>query len=241
VICDTCGQVHKPTRGKRPCKGHIKNQRVNGESVPYPEDERPPCRGVAMIGQGVCHSHGGRAPQSKAAGAERAAQQEAGRLMLTYGERVEVDPGEEMLDLICWTAGHVRWLRARVQQLEEEQQAAVWVEDDDAEDGTKLEVQSRHSLVWSVTKNKVGGGDSGTTYEAKPNIYLGLYNTETDRLAKLCSDAIRIGLKDREVRLAERQGDLVMRILDGVLSELGHNPSDPVVAGAIVRHLRAVN
>lgn len=235
ATCRKCGHEHIHSSGRPSCSGH---KRYAAPGVELPEGPRP-CKNRPLAGQDVCRSHGGGSPQAKAAAARRIQEEQARRVMVTYGERVEVDPGEEMLDLICWTAGHVRWLRARVQELEETT-ATIRVEDDDAEDGHRQQARAKHSLVWGVTKDKIGGDDSGTTYEAKPNIYLALYNSETDRLAKLCADAIKIGLKEREVRLAERQGEAMMRVLDGVLAELGHNPADPAVAGTVERHLRAV-
>lgn len=219
--CPQCGSGHRLASGKPACTGHTR---------------RGACKRAPNPGLEVCATHGGENPTAREVGLQRESERKAAHLMLTYGERVDVDPGEELLDLICWTAGHVRWLRARVQDIQGEVSTVLHTEDDD-----EPVAATRDGLVWGVTKNKVGGDDGGTTYEAKPNIYLALYNSETDRLAKLCTDAIKIGLKEREVRLAERQGDLLMRVLDGVLGELGHNPSDPKIAGTVERHLRAAS
>lgn len=239
MLCETCGQEHRPTQpGARPCKSHRTGEMVDGTRIPF-TDARP-CRKPAMRGQDVCASHGGRAPQNKAKAEQRVAEQEVERLMATYGERVQVDPGEELLDLICWNAGHIRWLRARVQELEATV-TAVWVEDEDADDGATLVSQTRDSLVWGITRNKIGGDDGGTTYEAKPNAYLALYEQKIKQQAELCALAVKVKLSEREVRLAERQGEAMMLILDGVLADLGHNPSDPAIAGTVARHLRAVS
>lgn len=42
----------------------------------------------------------------------------------TYGLPRDIDPSEALLDEVRWTAGHVSWLRDRIQELE--QDALVW-------------------------------------------------------------------------------------------------------------------
>jgi hypothetical protein len=217
VTCDRCGLEHVASSGGRPCKGHIRYHLVDGERVAYPEGEQPPCKGTAMHGQDVCHAHGGTAPQNRAAAERRLALAAAERAMLTFGERVDVeDPGEEFFDLICWSAGHLRWLRERIQVLDEE------------------------SLTWGISRNKTGGDDAGTTEEAGTNALLVLYERQFDRHAKLCAEAIKIGLKEREIRLAERYGDMMTTVFDGVLAELGFDPDDPAIAEIVERHWRQI-
>ena len=59
-------------------------------------------------------------------------------------------------------------------------------------------------------------------------------------LEKLCIDAIRVGLEERRVRLAEQDAELWVRMIDGVLTDLGHDPNAPETAEVVERHLRAV-
>jgi hypothetical protein len=208
--CGKCGQVHVDAQGRVSCKRHI-------SGGAHPDRKGEPCKGSPMRGQEVCSAHGGRAPQAKTAGERRLARERILELAVTLGEPVDdVDPGDLVAEQIAHRAGHVRWLRKRVQAI-----------DPDA-------------LVWGVTRKKRGGHDYGVTKEARPNIWLELYFEASAALERLCLDAIRAGLEERRVRLAERQAEVLEQLLDGILRDLGQDPDDPHVAGTVARHLHAV-
>lgn len=73
----------------------------------------------------------------------------------------------------------------------------------------------------------------------KPSVWLELYQKERAHLAKVSRDAIAGGVQKRQVELAEQQGALIARVIDGVLSDLGvrDHPEAPKV---VRRHLTAV-
>jgi hypothetical protein len=50
--------------------------------------------------------------------AEAAARETMAKAVRTLGLPIDVDPGKALLDEIHWTAGHVAWLRYKVQELE---------------------------------------------------------------------------------------------------------------------------
>jgi hypothetical protein len=50
--------------------------------------------------------------------AEAAARETMAKAVRTLGLPIDVDPGKALLDEIHWTAGHVAWLRDKVQELE---------------------------------------------------------------------------------------------------------------------------
>lgn len=214
--CEQCGQVHHNPQGRRVCRKHKSPARGGG-----------PCSAPAMRGQEACKSHGGAAAQNRAAGEQRAAVEDARRkadaalrrlAFRASGEPVPVDkdPGEIIAEQLSIRYARVQFFAARVQALP------------DAD------------LVWGRTKKKKGGDDAGTTWEAKPHgWYVLLADAERD-LEKLCIAAIAAGLEERRVRIAEQAGEQLVRILDGVIAELGHNPEDPKVAGIVERHLRIV-
>jgi hypothetical protein len=179
-----------------------------------------------MRGQLVCHAHGGRAPQNKKAAAERLGEQHARGLVETYGRKVETTAVEALLDEVKWTAGHVAWLRERVREIEASEIAAVTGE---------------HPLVWGVTKRKQGGDDHGITEEAAPNIWLKLYQAERVHLIKVCSEAIRAGIEERKVRLAEQQGELVAEVIRAILDDLNLSPEQRALVPEVVpRRLRGL-
>lgn len=208
--CPQCGQVHiSRVKGGRPCKGH--------HSVNHPEPGTP-CTGAAMIGQEVCHSHGGRAPQNRRAAQARIAEEQAEKVLRRFGEPVDTTPSEALLDTVRWTAGYVAWLRRKVAE----------VDDDDA-------------LIWGVTRNKSGGEDHGLTEEAKPNAWLALLGEWHDKLVKVCAETLRAGVEERRVRLAESQGEMVAEVIRAILTDLKLTPAqEERVAEIVPLHLRRI-
>lgn len=181
--------------------------------------KRGPCKAWPVRGAAVCVTHGGAAPQVRAAAGRRLAVAEWAK---SFGEPVtDADPTETVLSEIRWSAGHVAWLRARVQETEPE--ALVW--------GTVSEVDRR------------GGQYPGVdvTRAAKANAWLQLYGVERDRLVRQCEIAHRMGISERQIELAERLGQLIADVLRDVLEEL-HLTDDQqrAASAAVPRHLRAL-
>lgn len=172
-----------------------------------------------------CWRHGGSSPQAKAAAARRVAEADARETMAkavrTLGLPIDVDPGKALLDEIHWTAGHVAWLRDKVQELK----------DDD--------------LVWGRTQTDTGIGPQGpvdtVTEKADPNVWYQLYLKEREHLAKVCALALRAGIEERKVKLAESQGLLVADVIRRILGALGLSPEQQRLVPEIVpRELRAL-
>ena len=90
------------------------------------------CKQPAASGQKVCRYHGANAKQNIAKGKERVAERKAATLVATYGLRIETTATEALLDEVQWTAGHVAWLRERVQEIE----TAALIESGDADSDT---------------------------------------------------------------------------------------------------------
>ncbi|WP_073927922.1 HGGxSTG domain-containing protein [Streptomyces sp. CB03911] len=178
-----------------------------------------PCTNPPMRGADRCRMHGGAAPQVRAAAGRRIATAEWAR---SFGEPAEdADPTATVLNEIRWCAGHVNWLRARVQDLEPE--ALVW--------GTVSEVDRR------------GGQYPGVdiTSAAKASTWVALYGTERDRLVRMCEVAHRMGISERQIELAERLGQVVADLLRDILAELQLTDLQQQTAAlAVPRHLRAL-
>lgn len=180
-----------------------------------------PCRKYPIAGGAVCRVHGGSAPQVKAAAERRIAEAKALKALGTYGRQIDINPVEALLEEIRWTAGHVAWLRERVQEVE--QQALVW--------GRTTEV------------DKGSGEHPGTdvTTAAVPNVWLDLYQRERKHLVDVCKAAIGAGIEERRVRLAEQQGDLIVAVLQNILAELMLTAEQQALVPAVAsRHLRAI-
>jgi hypothetical protein len=146
--------------------------------------------------------------------AEKDAKEQMVKAVRTLGLPVDVDPGKALLDEIHWTAGHVAWLREKVQELE-------------ADD-----------LVWGKTQHDDGVGPQGvvdvTTEKAAPSVWYELYMKEREHLAKVCALALRAGIEERKVKLAESQGALVADVIRRILAALGLTPEQQALVPQIV-------
>lgn len=162
------------------------------------------CGKYAMKGQTVCSKHGGGAPGARKAAARRIEearlQDKARKELRRLGEPTSGDPGEILLSLVREKAGEVAWLRVQVEALEAE------------------------ALTWGVTKTVVGSGPNGPvdTEErgAQQHILYGLYHKAQDQLANYASAALRAGIEERQVRVAEQTAHQFTRILTSLQERL---------------------
>jgi hypothetical protein len=177
-----------------------------------------PCGLNPLEGGTRCKKHGGSSPQARKAAerrvAEAQAQKELERGVRTLGLPIDIDPGKALLDEIHWTAGHVAWLREKVQDLEGDE------------------------LVWGRTQTDAGIGPQGpvdtTTEKAGPSVWYELYMKERDHLAKVCALALKAGIEERKVKLAESQGALVADVIRRILAALNLSPAQQALVPEIV-------
>lgn len=219
-----------------------------------------PCGAAPLKGAARCRNHGGSSPQAKAAAARRIAEQEAQELMekaiTTLGLKgKDIDPATALLEEISWTYAHVQWLRAKVQELTENQPLVRGTEEryEFTDDGDTRFTEARtessnpgaHSLVWGQTeyRDKTGGEDAGQTVveQAGVNIWYQLYMKEREHLAKVSALALKAGIEERKIKLAESQGELVAAVLKRILNALNLTPAQWEQVPVIVpRELRAL-
>lgn len=160
-----------------------------------------PCGAPPRKGATRCARHGANARQVQLKAKRDLARQEMIRAMTTLGLPVDIDPAKALLDEIARTNGAVLWLRGKVQELEPEQ------------------------LAWGKTEHQDGIGPQGvvdvTTEKAAPSVWYDLYMTERKHLAQVSAIALRAGIEERRIRLAESQGDLVAGAIRNILDALG--------------------
>lgn len=172
----------------------------------------------------MCWKHGGNAPQVRAAADRRLADQEARAAVVTYGLPRDVDPADALLEEVCRTAGHVAWLEQQVRALSPEE--LVW---------GVAEVAEKHATEFEGTD---------TTRKAAPNVWVLLYREERKHLVDVCATALKVGIEERRVRLAESQGAIIADVIRKVLEdpELGLDQKQREVGrGVASRHLRVVS
>lgn len=227
---DTC-EAHDPA-GDRRAPAPPEEFRCTGTN----RESGERCRRTHAKGGKACRFHGGNGANARKGAKARLIEEKAARLVHTYGRKIETTATQALLDEVQWTAGHVEWLRERVQQLEEAH--AFSIEDPD---GTTRGNGGRHPLVWGITRIKEGGEDYGVTEEAAPSVWLQMYWRERDHLVKVCAATVKAGIDERMVKLAEDQGKLVADVIRAVLGDLDLSVEQQARVHEIVpRHLRAL-
>ena len=170
-------------------------------------------------GAKVCKRHGGHAPQVKAAAQRRRQQTSAYRSMVTFGLPREVPPYVALLEEVHRTAGHVAWLAEKVAELDDTD--LVW--------GVAEETE-KHASEFTGTD---------TTRKAAPHMWLVLYQQERKHLADVCKAALAAGVAERQVRLAEQQGQMLAGVIRRVLDALDLSVEQQAkVAEVVPRELR---
>ena len=162
------------------------------------------CARYAIEGASTCRVHGSGSRKAKDAAARRVAEakaaREAEKAVTTLGLSRDVSPSEALLEEVRWTAGHVDWLRDRVREVE------------------------RDELVWGKTKWKQVDSADGpieeTVETASTSVWYDLYERERKHLVTVCTAALRAGVEERRVRLAEAQGAQVAEVIRAILDDL---------------------
>lgn len=130
--------------------------------------------------------------------------------MVTLGQPEAVDPSEALLQLIAWKYGEVKWLRARVQEIPED------------------------DLTWGRAQTDVGIGPEGVidkvTEKASPSVWWALLRQAEDQLADYAARALRAGVEERRVKMAEQQGQMVHAVMMAVFNRIALTPAQWAMA-----------
>jgi hypothetical protein len=185
------------------------------------------CGLTPVPGASVCWRHGGRAPQVQRKAIVVAELQAWG-----LADTAE-DPGEVLLRLVTQSSRRAAFYAGLL-----EQQYAAQASADDPDGTTTLPAG-----VGALIGHKMGmGGKDGILYTVEEAIrgLVQLEAMERDRCARFAKLALDAGIQERQVRLAERQGALIVEILRAVLAdpELGLTAEQrKAVPGVARRHL----
>jgi hypothetical protein len=178
------------------------------------------CTKAPLAGQRRCGTHGGRAPQAKAAAERRLAEAELARDVATLGAPIDTTPEEALQRQLRATAGHCAWLLARVQELDAE--TLVW----------------HRTTEQTVEASQFPGVD--TTREAQPHPWLATYERHLRLHMTVVDMALKHKLGERMVALAEQEAMRVVEFMSDVLADLGLDPSSPDVLRVMSARLPAL-
>lgn len=181
-----------------------------------------PCGQPPMRGSTVCRKHGGKAPQVMAKAAERTTELEVREAANRLGVPIEVDPGEALLAMVYEAAGNVAFYRSLIQDLPAH---PVLVADEDPSE--ELEPQPHGGALkrrhdgWALIRQGIYGPDH--LGDQRTHVLVQMYDAERDRLAQVSALAIKAGIDERRLALAEAD---VARLFDAVIRAMTVLPSE---------------
>ena len=183
------------------------------------------CGAWAVKGATVCRMHGGSSPQARAAAARRVQEEKAAKAAQRLAQPIETDPSQALLDLVSSAAGEVAYWRARVDLLQEQDEKRLT------------------SGLTKITEGKDRGGVTTLrTVETIAAIEYRMWTAAQDRLAQYATAALRAGVEERRVRIAEDQGALVAQVIRRILDRLDLSEWQAEMVGSIVpEELRALS
>lgn len=183
-----------------------------------------PCKKPPMQGQKRCRNHGGASPQAKKKGAERVALAKIGELVEQLRPDSRVDPLDELLGVIGLDARMVALLETEVHEFTVHPEVSAL--------GPPGALGIRPAFYGP---NHLGDG--------APHILAAELKRWSDQLARHCKLALDAGVAERQVRLAEEQGRLIVRVIESMLDDpaLGLTKKQRSAGRKVAaRHLRAV-
>jgi len=180
------------------------------------------CKAFAVKGSTKCHHHGNGSQPAFEANMRRQTVAAADYLATTYGRPVEIEPAEALLAEVHRTAGHIAWLGEKIAQSDPAKFAdEIWY--------YRKAVDSK--AVYTTNQIQAMG-------PAFAGVWTDLYMKERAHLVKVCEAALRAGVEERLVKVAERQADQIGLAISQMLRELGLDPTDSRVRDIAFRALQ---
>jgi len=177
--------------------------------------------GTSHPGVGRCSRHGGSTPTHVAAAEAELAR----RACVTLGVPVAIDPAEALLDELRRSYGNVLYLESLVRQLPTHPESDTTAPA--ADDGEARTVRGKPG-VYGLTYHASGEA----TGDARPHILVTLYNEERKHYASVAAAALRAGVAQRVIELAEATARQVVDVLTEFAKRLGLDPASPAVREA---------
>lgn len=125
-----------------------------------------------------------------------------------WGTQVNIDPHTALLDEIARTSSIVKWLNNLMMEFREKGM-------------TDVDIMSQRTFQQGF----------------RPSVWMELYQQERDHLVRTCVAAIKAGVAERKVQIAERQGQLIATMMFSFIHdlELGLTPDQIINAPKLIR------
>lgn len=185
--------------------------------------ERVRCKQWAIRGGEVCKTHGGTLPNVKKKAAAVLRDEAVKKAMVTYGLPLKVSPQVALMEELARTNGHIAWLSDKIQSME------------------------AGDLIWGqIEESKRSGYEDENNWDeekvgAVMHLWVQLYFRERQHLARIADLMVKNGLSAIQLRLQERQLDLMESGLLSLAKQLGHKDDEPRVRQAIALALRQMS
>jgi len=169
-------------------------------------------KGTTHLGYSACKHHGGALPNVQKA----ADKVNARRAVQVLGLPRNISPQAALLERVHALAGLVDW----IEQV--------------------LRGKTEDSLIWGVRETTDTGEIVTVKEAAGPTVWLKLHQEYQRDLIKVCEVAIKCGLAERQVQLAEQEGRLIARVIELVLRRLDIDPAQQNVrrvVGEVMRNI----
>ena len=198
-----------------------------------------PCKRWAIRGGTVCATHGGRSPQVKRKAKERLEEERVRRKIgqALAAENVPFeDPLEGLMTEVARSGMAVRAYEELVRDLEAQPVVRILDIDRDVSD----ELEDMTTVPTLVPGGIIGPNHLG---DLGAHPFVVLWSREREWHAKVCKMALEAGVAERQVRLAERQGELLAQTIEALLAdpalELTHAQRS-IGRQVAARHLRSL-
>ena len=185
------------------------------------------CQATLAEGARRCRRHGGATTQAQAKAAERVAEKKFSRRMRVMGildegeDYDDVDPAQALLRTVAQTAREVEFWEWMVRDLDPD------------------------DVIWGRTEHEEGVGPLGaidkTTEKAEVNVAVRSLIDARGRLVKWSSEALKAGIAERRVRIAEDTAAQIVGLLHRFVAALGLTPEQaeriPQILPPLLREL----
>lgn len=211
----------------------------------YRNNRGLPCQRYPLQGLNACRRHIGIPP------AKARAKSEVRMAVLAWDlSTPTVDPGEALLRLLTVTYARAQSLADLLQRAYEAAERLAQAELATAAAGSDLTHDARLALAQVlatggvaalVGRTRAGDGKGGTVETGEQiRALAALEQSERKLAADLAAKAVAAGIAERQVRLAERQADMMISVLTASLRALGLDPDDARVVQVVEAQMLAL-